>query len=147
MVRDPLPGRLAYLGIEPQIQRPFRIEPEPAGLIRQLVGRETQIEQNAVHFRQLVFREDSGNLNVTGEVQMAVGFGQPGFRQAEHHGVAVQADEQSGFADAVADLSAVAPGPDGSIHHDLPGLKIKNLKDFPEQDGLMNRARTSGISC
>ena len=65
---------------------------------------------------------------------------QPSFRKFQHHGIAVEADEFSRFADAIEDFSAVAAGSHGAIDDDQPRLQFESVDDFPKQNRLMDRA-------
>lgn len=90
--RDKVSGRLALLRIETQIERAFGRKAEAAFFVGQLIGRQPEVEQNAIDGRNLQFGEDLWKLRITGLVEMAMKARELKGRNFQHLGVAVKTD-------------------------------------------------------
>ncbi len=131
---QPLPGRCALLGVEPQIERCIGCETEAAGRVGQLVGAETEIEQDAVDGLDTQIGQDGIQFGVAGLPQQNLRRIEAGFGQAQHVGVSVQSDEASRSAQMWQNSFCMAARSDGSVDDGLTRLRIEVTEHLPNKD-------------
>jgi hypothetical protein len=111
-------GRLTLCDVEPHIEWAGRLETEATARIGQLIGGETQVEQNAVDARDSELIQDLWQLRITGLPQGAARVGKVLGRPGEHQGIAIKSDEFSGGTEVFEEDAAVAAGSDSPVDDD-----------------------------
>jgi hypothetical protein len=89
---DEVRGRFPLCRVETQIERTVGAKAEPAGVVGQLVGRQTQVEQNPIDRGNCVFRQDPGEFGITGLMEVARKARELKGRNVQHQGIAVKTD-------------------------------------------------------
>ena len=112
---DHSPGRLALRGIEAEVERAIGVEREAAGVVGELVAREADVEEHAVHLLDLERVEHLGDV-------AEVGLGEPHGLAGElvrapldRGGVTVESDHASCGADRLHEQPRVAAAAEGAI--------------------------------
>ncbi len=85
-------GGFSLRRVEPQIERTFAREAEAARFVGQLIGREPQVEQNAVDRRNGKARENLGKFGITGLDEAGRRARELTGRNVQHQSVAVKTD-------------------------------------------------------
>jgi hypothetical protein len=136
--REELGRRNSTARVKAHVERAAGLEAEAAAGVGQLIGRKAQVEQDAVDLVDVQFVEDGRHLDITGVPQDAAGIGQGLGSPGDHHGIAIETDEFVVSTEMGKDDATVAAGADRAIDDDKPRTRIKELNDFPYEDGLVN---------
>ena len=121
---DQVGGRFALSRVEPQIERAVGREAEAPGAIGQLVGRQPQVEQNAIDRGDVDVRQDPGEISITGLMEVAGKARELKGRNFQHPGVPVKTDQRPLRPDPPQNLATVAGRADRAIDHDEPRLEM-----------------------
>jgi hypothetical protein len=137
-------------GVEPQVQRSSRFESKPARSIRKLIGRQTEIDENAIDGIDAKFVQFFAEMHIAGMNKFSgIEWLQPLPCEIKHHRVAVKTQQGSTRFDSRTNHSTMATSADGPVDNSEFRLEIKILNNFAQQDRLMNRTgliRSAAIS-
>jgi hypothetical protein len=85
-------GGFSLSDIEPQIERPVGCKAESARMVGQLIGRQPEVEQNAIGRRDSQTGQDGGELGITGLMEVTAKGRKLTGRNFQHQAVAVKTD-------------------------------------------------------
>lgn len=115
-------GGASLCRIKPHVERPRRLKAEAPSNVGQLVGRQSQIEQDAIDLRDSEFVENFRQLGITGLFQDAARVGQNFGRPGKHLWVTIQTDKFSRGTEVIEEDRAMTAGSDRPINNVLPRL-------------------------
>jgi hypothetical protein len=126
--RQQFDRRLALRDIESHVQRTFGAEAETSLPVRQLIRRQTQVDQNTIDAGDAKLAKHNRKFVVTGVTQVTPFARYDRRRMTEHHGIAVETNQGSAWRDSFEDLSTMPAAADGSVNDDEPRTQIQRLK-------------------
>jgi hypothetical protein len=90
--RDEPCGRFSLPCVKSQIERSLRAKTESAGGIGQLIGRQPQVEQNAIHGRDAAVGQNLSQIGIAGLMEVTRKARELKGCNVQHQGVAVKTD-------------------------------------------------------
>ncbi len=125
-----LPGRLADVRVESQVQWPFGVEAEPSPRIGQLVAGKSQVQQDAVDRGDLQLTQHLGQLSIIGMDQLNRQPRQAAFGCGQRRRIAVQRHDQARGSHAPGKTSRVATGAQRAVDEGLACSGIERGHDL-----------------
>ncbi len=114
---DQLGGRFPLGCVESQVERPVRGKAEAPGVVGQLVGRQPEVEQNAVDRGDFEVRQDQREVGITGLMEVARGARELKGGNFQHPGIAVKTDQRPLWPDSPQNFATVPRCADRAIDH------------------------------
>ncbi len=132
-------GRLTDAYVEPHIERSIERIPEASLTIRELIGRQTEVQQDAIDRANRQLIQDLSGFRITRLLKKTL---RPrnllgGMRQ--HHRIAIEPNQDSVRTNALSDLTTMATGTDSPVQHRQSRSQLKLLQDFSEHDRNVTR--------
>jgi len=135
---DHPPGRFAFGGVKPKIERSVGIKREAAGVVGELIARETDIEEHTI---DLV---DGERVEHLGDVPK-IGLGESDRFSSKLLGptgdgerIAIDRDDEAVGAYGVGEESGVPAAPECAIDHPHPRLDVEMGQHFGSEDGRVD---------
>lgn len=89
-----------------------------------MIGRQSQIEQNAIDGRDLQTGEHLRKLRITGLDEVATKGRESMGRNVQHQGVPVKTDQGPLWPDSPENFATVSPGADRAVDDNQPRLEL-----------------------
>ena len=134
-----LSRRFAPPCMKPHVERGGCIKSKSTLSVCQLIGRQTQIEQDAVDLLQTAVGEVFRSIDIRRLKQMGIRLVEFFRRIFQHHGVPIDSDQATRGADPLQNLLTVSARSDCSIHNSQAFGQLQVMQHFPGHDRHMNR--------
>lgn len=130
---DEIGRGLLAIGVESHIQRAVVREAEPSVDPAELVGRETQVEDDPIQKRDSLFVQNPARVTVgrmmERDRETLCGL----FCECQHVRVAVDSDHPPSRFNSPCNLGRMAPRANGSVKHDRAWLEIEPFDDLSQE--------------
>ena len=116
--RQEFRGRRAFSSVKTQVERSLGVKAETALAVGELIGRQPEIDQNAIHRGEVFRLQKTGQIDIATAMQRDMIRRQNQTSALEHRGIAIDPDEPPGGTDLFNDFPAVTATADGAVDDD-----------------------------
>ncbi len=142
---DQILNRLPRSHVKSHIQRCIHRVTKSTIPIGQLIGRQTQIEENAIDTVESQLRDDLSGFRITGLFEESIRTRNALPREVQHHRITIESNQDAIGTNSLRDLGTMPARTDSAVQNPQPRLQLKLLQDLAEHDRNVSSGRQAEL--